>query len=178
MSRPNYGATQRCSRLRWGSSCDGPDERVAIGHGLAGVHGAVRRRANRSNQEELAAANGISVTPLREAIRRVAAEGFIVLAAHRDARVAPLSPEEARSLSEMRAALESLAAGLAAERIDTFQRVTLDALADVTRRVAGCQSSVMTTLPLARPCSTYPSASRVWSNGNVLSMSGRRWPAS
>jgi len=41
-----------------------------------------------------------------------------------------------------------------------------------------CQSSVMTTLPLARPCSTYASASRVWSNGNVLSMSGRRWPAS
>lgn len=81
------------------------------------------------NQEELAAANGISVTPLREAIRRLAAEGFIVLAAHRDARVAPLSPDEARSLSEMRAALESLAAGLAAERIDTFQRETLDALA-------------------------------------------------
>src|SRR4051812_28459058 len=36
----------------------------------------------------------------------------------------------------------------------------------------------MTTLPLARPCSTYAIASRVWSNGNVLSMSGRRWPAS
>jgi uncharacterized membrane protein YdfJ with MMPL/SSD domain len=41
-----------------------------------------------------------------------------------------------------------------------------------------CQSSVITTLPLARPCSTYASASRVWSNGNVLSMSGRRWPVS
>jgi hypothetical protein len=41
-----------------------------------------------------------------------------------------------------------------------------------------CQSSVMTTLPLARPCSTYASASRVWSKGNVLSMTGRSWPAS
>jgi hypothetical protein len=41
-----------------------------------------------------------------------------------------------------------------------------------------CQSSVMTTLPVARPCSTYASASSVWSNGNVLSMSGRSWPAS
>ena len=49
---------------------------------------------------------------------------------------------------------------------------------DVTGGVHGCQSSVMTTLPLAWPCSTYASASRVWSNGNVLSMTGRRWPAS
>jgi DNA-binding GntR family transcriptional regulator len=82
------------------------------------------------NQEELAASMGISVTPLREAIRRLAAEGFVVLAAHRDARVAPLSAEEARSLSEMRIPLESLAAGLAAERIDGGQRETLAALAD------------------------------------------------
>jgi DNA-binding GntR family transcriptional regulator len=81
------------------------------------------------NQEELAAGMGISVTPLREAIRRLAAEGFVVLAAHRDARVAPLSAEEARSLSEMRIPLESLAAGLAAERIDPAQREALDALA-------------------------------------------------
>jgi hypothetical protein len=41
-----------------------------------------------------------------------------------------------------------------------------------------CQSCVMMTLPLARPCSTYAIASRAWSNGNVWSMSGRRWPAS
>src|SRR3954452_22783220 len=49
---------------------------------------------------------------------------------------------------------------------------------EVTGGGHGCQSSVMTTLPLARPCSTYASASRVWSNGNVVSMTGRRWPAS
>jgi DNA-binding GntR family transcriptional regulator len=81
------------------------------------------------NQEELAASIGISVTPLREALRRLAAEGFVVLAAHRDARVAPLSAEEARSLREMRIPLESLAAGLAAERISPAQRQTLEALA-------------------------------------------------
>lgn len=82
------------------------------------------------NQELLATRIGISVTPLREALRRLAAEGFVVLAAHRDARVAPLSDEEARSLREMRIPLESLAAGLAAERIDPVQRETLQALAD------------------------------------------------
>jgi DNA-binding GntR family transcriptional regulator len=82
------------------------------------------------NQEDLASRIGISVTPLREALRRLAAEGFVVLAAHRDARVAPLSIEEARSLREMRIPLESLAAGLAAERIEPAQRATLDALAE------------------------------------------------
>jgi hypothetical protein len=57
------------------------------------------------------------------------------------------------------------------------------------RRVAFhcCQSSVMTILPLARPCSAYASASMVWSNGNVLPddraevvgvVAGTRLPAS
>ena len=81
------------------------------------------------NQEELARTIGISVTPLREALRRLAAEGFVVLAAHRDARVAPLSEEESRNLREMRVPLESLAARLAAERITPAQRETLVALA-------------------------------------------------
>jgi DNA-binding GntR family transcriptional regulator len=81
------------------------------------------------NQEELARTMGISVTPLREALRRLAAEGFIVLAAHRDACVAPLSENEARNLREMRVPLESLAAGLAAERITPAQQADLKALA-------------------------------------------------
>ena len=72
---------------------------------------------------------GISVTPLREALRRLATEGFIDLAAHRDARVTPLSDEEAQNLREMRVPLESLAAGLAAERITPAQRSDLQALA-------------------------------------------------
>jgi DNA-binding GntR family transcriptional regulator len=81
------------------------------------------------NQEELARTMGISVTPLREALRRLAAEGFILLAAHRDARVAPLSDHEAQNLREMRVPLESLAAGLAAERITPAGKDGLRALA-------------------------------------------------
>ena len=81
------------------------------------------------NQEELARAVGVSVTPLREALRRLATEGFVVLDAHRDARVAPLSPEDSRSLCEMRASLESLAVRLAAERITPEERETLQHLA-------------------------------------------------
>ena len=58
----------------------------------------------------------ISITPLREAIRRLSGEGLVVLDAHRNTRVAALDPEEARELVEARRALESEAAGLAATR--------------------------------------------------------------
>jgi hypothetical protein len=64
------------------------------------------------------------------------------------------------------------------ERPPTLALHDLQLRPDVTGGVEGCQSSVMTTLPLARPCSTYASASRVWSNGNALSMTGRSWPPS
>ncbi|WP_107774959.1 GntR family transcriptional regulator [Nocardioides sediminis] len=58
----------------------------------------------------------ISITPLREAIRRLSGEGLVVLDAHRNARVAAMDPVEARELVEARRALESEAAGLAATR--------------------------------------------------------------
>ncbi|MCP3425583.1 GntR family transcriptional regulator [Rothia sp. AR01] len=67
-------------------------------------------------QRELAQQIGVSTTPLREAVRRLAAEGFIHLEAHRDARVTEVSAEEARHLYEVRESMDPLAAGLAAER--------------------------------------------------------------
>jgi DNA-binding GntR family transcriptional regulator len=68
------------------------------------------------SQARLADELGVSTTPLREAIRRLAAEGMIVLEAHRDARVSEVSAHEARHLYEVRESIDPLAAGLAAER--------------------------------------------------------------
>ena len=68
------------------------------------------------NQATLARTIGISTTPLREALRRLKSEGLVELDAHRDARVAPLTAEEARDLLEVRRSLDPLAVGLAAER--------------------------------------------------------------
>jgi DNA-binding GntR family transcriptional regulator len=68
------------------------------------------------SQEALAAEINVSTTPLREAMRRLASEGLVILDAHRDARVAPLTAEEARSLFEVRQQLDPLAVRLAAER--------------------------------------------------------------
>jgi len=70
------------------------------------------------SQEALAAELRVSTTPLREAMRRLASEGLVVLDAHRDARVAALTVDEARSLFEVRQQLDPLALRLAAERRD------------------------------------------------------------
>ncbi|PNI08680.1 GntR family transcriptional regulator [Arthrobacter sp. AFG7.2] len=66
------------------------------------------------SQTSLAQELGVSTTPLREALRRLAAEGMVQLDSHRDARVTPLSPDEARNLYVIRENLDPLAAALAA----------------------------------------------------------------
>lgn len=68
------------------------------------------------NQAALAKTIGLSTTPLREALRRLKAEGLVELDAHRDARVTDLKAEEARDLFEVRRSLDPLAAALAAQR--------------------------------------------------------------
>jgi DNA-binding GntR family transcriptional regulator len=67
-------------------------------------------------QSLLAKTIGISTTPLREALRRLKSEGLVDLDAHRDARVTPLTAEEARDLLEIRLSLDPLAVALAADR--------------------------------------------------------------
>jgi DNA-binding GntR family transcriptional regulator len=68
------------------------------------------------SQAKLAAELGLSTTPLREALRRLAAEGLVILGSHRDARVVPVSSEGARNYYEVRSALDPRACALAAER--------------------------------------------------------------
>jgi len=67
-------------------------------------------------QYDLAADLGVSITPLREAVRRLSGEGWILLDTHRNARVAGLDLAGARQLLETRRALEPAAVALAAER--------------------------------------------------------------
>ena len=59
---------------------------------------------------------------VREAIRRLAAEGIVELIPNRGAMVRKLSLKEFADLFRMREALEGLAARLAAERLDTASR--------------------------------------------------------
>lgn len=65
----------------------------------------------------LAEALGISVTPVREAISRVAAEHALELAPGQTARVPPFDPVRYRELQDIRITVEGMAVERAAERI-------------------------------------------------------------
>ncbi|NKY99711.1 GntR family transcriptional regulator [Nocardiopsis alborubida] len=92
---------------------------------------------SRLSQYELAEEMGMSITPLREAIRRLASEDWVAMDTHRDVRVAPMSASEARELLEARFSLEPSATELAAlrrtEREIATMRAAADALLPVTR---------------------------------------------
>jgi DNA-binding GntR family transcriptional regulator len=60
-------------------------------------------------QDGVAARLGISKIPVREALRRLEAEGLVVFHPNRGVTVAPLSASESREIVEMRVALETLA---------------------------------------------------------------------
>ena len=68
---------------------------------------------------------GVSRTVIREALRHLEAEGLVEIVANRGPVVASITLEDAKALYEVRAALEGLAAGLAAERSTLAQRVSL-----------------------------------------------------
>lgn len=69
---------------------------------------------------------GISRTPLREALKVLAAEGLIELLPHRGARVRALGPEELRELFDVMGGLEALAGRLACERISDAEVVEIE----------------------------------------------------
>ncbi len=58
-------------------------------------------------QEHLAAELGVSRIPLREALKQLAAEGFVTIASHKGAVVAELSIQEVEELFEIRLKLET-----------------------------------------------------------------------
>ncbi|WP_236710547.1 GntR family transcriptional regulator [Streptomyces sp. 150FB] len=93
---------------------------------------------SRLAQYDLAESLHMSITPLREALRRLRGEGLIDLDTHRDARVAGLDAAEARQLFEIRLSLDPLAAELAADRrTDTdiaAMRGTVESLLPVTKK--------------------------------------------
>jgi DNA-binding GntR family transcriptional regulator len=63
------------------------------------------------SEGEIAAALGMSRTPVREAFLRLEAEGLLRLYPQRGALVVPVSPEEVRAVMEARLVLERFAAG-------------------------------------------------------------------
>ncbi len=77
---------------------------------------------------ELAAELGVSITPLREALKVLAEEQLIELLPNRGARVLAYTVEEAEALFDVIASLESLAAELAAARMSSADLADLEAM--------------------------------------------------
>lgn len=84
---------------------------------------------SRLGEVELARELGMSRTPVRQALLRLAAEGLVEIAANRGARVIARSDSELEYVFEMRARLEGLAARRAATRATDEQIELLDTVA-------------------------------------------------
>jgi DNA-binding GntR family transcriptional regulator len=81
-------------------------------------------------EEQLAKALGVSRTPMREALKTLASEGLIELAAARGAVVKRFSPKDVRDMLDVLAVLESFAARLACKAASDEQIAELRALHD------------------------------------------------
>lgn len=77
---------------------------------------------------ELSQEIGVSLTPLREALKVLAGEQLVELTPNRGARVVAVTPEEARAVFEVISSLEGAAAELAAERMNAQQLAVLESL--------------------------------------------------
>lgn len=85
------------------------------------------------DEMELARRFHVSRTPVREAIRQLAASGLIEARAHRGAVVARPSEERLAGMFEAMGELEALCAGLAAERMTGGERRGLEAVHEQMR---------------------------------------------
>lgn len=82
----------------------------------------------RLREHVLAEQIGVSRTPIREALRRLAADGFVTLVANQGASVTEWSDESLADLVDVRSELAAMAARRAALRIDDEQIAQLRAL--------------------------------------------------
>jgi DNA-binding GntR family transcriptional regulator len=82
----------------------------------AAIIGGAYAQGERLVEEEVAARFDVSRNPIREALRALSTEGFVVIEPRRGARVATVDGDRAGELFELRAPLEGLVAGLAAQR--------------------------------------------------------------
>jgi DNA-binding GntR family transcriptional regulator len=85
-------------------------------------------RGQQLKQAEIAKMLGVSITPVREALRLLEAQGYVVVRAHRGAVVSPFIIEGAEELYQLRLALETRLAREAAERMTPTDLNVLKAL--------------------------------------------------
>ncbi|MDF2564377.1 MAG: transcriptional regulator, GntR family [Massilibacillus sp.] len=92
------------------------------------IRGGVLKPGERLMEIQLAEELGVSRTPVREAIRKLELEGYVIMMPRRGTYVANLSIRDVNEVFEIRTTLDSLASGLAAERITDEELERLERL--------------------------------------------------
>ena len=85
---------------------------------------------SRLTEQDLARTAGVSRTPVREALRRLHAEGLVHFEPNHGAVVALFEPKDAQEIFELRALLEPISARRAAERASSATIADLRSLAE------------------------------------------------
>ncbi|MDB6442635.1 MULTISPECIES: GntR family transcriptional regulator [Pseudomonas] len=105
-------------------------EEEAYSYLLDAICGGRLRKGDRLIAEDIAGEIGMSRMPVREAFRRLDAQGLVTLRPNRGAIVSGLDIEELQEVFEMRSALEGLAIRVAVGRIGDRQLAALERLLD------------------------------------------------
>lgn len=95
----------------------------------------------RLTEEEMAERYQISRTPVREAFRELAAEGFIDIYPHRGAVVSSWDEKDVEDFYELKALLESYAARKAVDRLTEKDLQRMEKLNEQLERMAGKEDS-------------------------------------
>ena len=82
------------------------------------------------NEKEIAQSFGISTTPVREAVLRLGAEGFVITDSHRETIVKGISLEELKEISLVMGHLDSLGSVLV---VDNLSPQTLEKIDSLTK---------------------------------------------
>lgn len=102
------------------------------------IHNGELEGGDALHQREIADRLGVSPTPVREALRRLEAEGFVLIEPHRPAVVVQPDGREFYQSAVILGTLEGLGAELAAKRVTAED---IEALAAINRRLAAASDS-------------------------------------
>ena len=92
------------------------------------IRNGILEPGERLMEVQLAEELGISRTPVRETIRKLEQEGYVIMMPRRGTYVSSVSVNDIKEIFEIRSALESLSTGLAARRIEPDELEKLRAL--------------------------------------------------
>src|SRR5436190_21339608 len=87
-------------------------------------------------EEKLAAEIGVNRNPVREALLKLAGEGFLERAVGTGCRVARADARRFQDMSELRQAVEGMACRLAAQNVDDAQLVRIEHEHELLKRLA------------------------------------------